>query len=168
MECSNSWFDFIALCLRMSQIWVSIPSRHSNSHYKKTVVSSTIPAHTEHNGHMRPASRSPFATHIERCVIHKLDIFSDTHMTFGTTSTCPVSASWLYHSPESLAQTWCTVNTVDGVECCERQWPRSSWFALYERLSPPPRLEYTWLSGEWEEQKRWSHRRRSWFHLRSR
>ena len=52
MECTTSWFDFIALCLRMSQIWVSIPSRHSNSHYKKTVVSSTIPAHTEHNGHM--------------------------------------------------------------------------------------------------------------------
>ena len=52
MECSTSWFDFIALCLRMSQIWVPIPSGHSNSHYKKAVVSSTIPAHTEHNGHM--------------------------------------------------------------------------------------------------------------------
>ena len=52
MECSTSWFDFIASWLRMSQIWVPIPSRHSNSHYKKTVVSSTIPAHTEHNGHM--------------------------------------------------------------------------------------------------------------------
>ena len=40
------WFDFIASCLRMSQIWVPIPSRHSNFHYKKTVVSSTILAHT--------------------------------------------------------------------------------------------------------------------------